>query len=406
MATARIKLPPKLVPLFANPRGSLMFRGMFGGRGSGKSRAAAKMATIFGYADRLRILCAREFQASIRESMHAELRLAIESEPWLAAHYDVGVDYIRGRNGTEFIFRGLRHNDQSVKSLANIDLTIVEEAEDVPEGSWLTLEATVFRQPKSELWAIWNPRTQGSPVDLRFRQTPRPRSQVVEINWRDNPFFPEGMKALREAEETRLDPGVYTHVWEGSYLTQSEALVFNGRFRVGEFTPGPGWDGPYFGADFGFAQDPTTLVKAWLYGDQVFIEAESGKVGLDIDKTGDLWRRDIPEATGFAIRGDSARPETISYLRRFGFPKILGVEKWKGSVEDGVEWLRTKGLVIHPRCRGTIQEARLYSYRRNKAGDILPEIDDANNHYLDALRYAMAPHIKRRAGTAMKELSL
>ena len=102
------------------------------------------MAAVWGYAEPLRILATREFQASIKESFHAELKAAIASEPWLEAHYDVGVDYLRGRNGTEFIFRGLRHGVNTIKSLSKIDLTIVEEAEDVPETSWLALEATVF----------------------------------------------------------------------------------------------------------------------------------------------------------------------------------------------------------------------------------------------------------------------
>lgn len=164
------------------------------------------MAAVWGATERLRILATREFQVSIRESFHAELRTAIESEPWLARHYDVGVEYIRGRNGTEFLFRGLRNSINAVKSTSGIDLTIVEEAEDVPEASWLALEATVFRQPKSELWAIWNPRLDGSPVDRRFRKTPPPRSIVTEMNWRDNPFFPDGLDELRRREQERLDP--------------------------------------------------------------------------------------------------------------------------------------------------------------------------------------------------------
>ena len=119
------------------------------------------------------VACARATcRSASRKSFHAELKAAIESEPWLAAHYQVGVDYLRGDNGTEFLFRGLRNNVSSVKSTAKIDLTIVEEAEDVPEASWLALEATVFRQPKAELWAIWNPRIDGSPVDQRFVKTP------------------------------------------------------------------------------------------------------------------------------------------------------------------------------------------------------------------------------------------
>lgn len=150
MTQVDVKLPPKLVPVFAPPRGELRYRGAYGGRGSAKSFSFAKMAAIYGYMEPLRILCTRDIQDSIKESFHAELKNAIASEPWLAAAYDVGVDYLRGHNGTEFIFKGLRHNISSIKSTAQIDLCIVEEAEDVPQYSWDDLEPTI-RTPKSEI---------------------------------------------------------------------------------------------------------------------------------------------------------------------------------------------------------------------------------------------------------------
>lgn len=118
MTEAMIRLPPKLVPIFSKPRGAVQYRCAYGGRGSGKSFNFAKMAAVWGYAEPLRVLCTREFQASIKESFHAELKAAIASEPWLEAHYDVSIDYLRGSNGTEFIFRGLRHGVSSIKSLA------------------------------------------------------------------------------------------------------------------------------------------------------------------------------------------------------------------------------------------------------------------------------------------------
>ena len=226
MSQAEIILPPKLVPILAPQRGEARYRCMYGGRGSAKSFSAAIMAAVWGYAEPLRILCVREFQASIKESFHAELKSAIEAYSWLENHYDIGVDYLRGQNGTEFIFRGLRRNEQSIKSLAKIDLTIVEEAEDIPEGSWLALEATVFRQPKSEIWSIWNPKIKGSPVDRRFREHTPPGTMITEINWRDNPFFPKALEDLRKQQEKTLDKPVYEHVWEGAYLTALKGAYY------------------------------------------------------------------------------------------------------------------------------------------------------------------------------------
>jgi phage terminase large subunit len=398
MTTARVKLAGKIAAAFAEPRGTYAYRALYGGRGSAKSFSAAKMAAIWGYAEPLRILCVREFQASIAESFHAELKAAIASEPWLEAAYDVGRDYLRGRNGTEFIFRGLRRNTQSIKSLAKIDLTIVEEAEDVPEESWLALEATVFRQPKSELWSIWNPRDKSSPVDKRFRITPPPRSVVVEVNWQDNPFFPPGLHELRRRQEELLDPSTYHHVWEGGYLENSNRQVFGGKWRVAEFEPGSDWDGPYQGLDFGFNPDPLAAVRCWVGGDRLYVEHEAYAPGVEIDAMAGFIAERIPGFADYVTRADSAEPKTISYAKRNGLPRIEPVKKWPNSVLEGIRFMRGfREIIIHPRCTGTAREFRLYSHQVNKAGDILPDVVDAENHAIDGIRYSLAPLIK---GTA------
>lgn len=403
MSAVQVELPPKLVDLFVPPRGSMLYRCAHGGRGSAKSFSFAKMAAIWGYVEPMRVLCTREFQASIKESFHAELKSAIASEPWLAAHYDVGIDYLRGDNGTEFIFRGLRNGISSVKSTAKIDLTIVEEAEDVPEAAWLALEPTVFRQPRAELWAIWNPRLDGSPVDQRFRKSPPEKSRVVEMNWQDNPFFPPELEALRKREQERLDPATYAHIWEGAYLVNSDSQVLAGKVRVAEFTARPEWDGPYHGLDYGFAQDPTAAVRCWVNDGRLWVDYEAGAHGLEIDQTAAHLMNHIPAIAAHAVRADSARPESTSYLKRHGLPNAVSVAKWPGSVEDGIAHLRGYAeIVIHPRCRETIRETRLWSYKKDRlSGDVLPVVIDANNHYMDALRYALTPLIQRRdAGAA------
>lgn len=392
---AEIKLPPKLVPILAPPLGSVQYRALYGGRGSAKSFSLALMAAVRGYAAPLRVLCTREYQASIAESFHAELKAAIASYPWLEAHYDVGRDYLRGENGTEFIFRGLRRNEQSIKSLAKIDLTIVEEAEDVPEASWLALEATVFRQPKSELWAAWNPRAERSPVDNRFRRNPPQNALIAQINWNDNPFFPDGLDKLRRREQERLDPATYAHVWEGAYLANSDAQVFANKFAVAEFEPNSTWDGPYFGLDFGFAQDPTAAVECYIHEGKLYIRREAGRIGLELDDTAQFIKSRMPIIALHTVRADSARPETISYLQRHGLPSTRSVKKWAGSVEDGVAFIKSfERVIIHPDCPETAREFRLYAYKVDRlSGDIMPKILDANNHYIDALRYALEPMI-------------
>lgn len=401
MTRARVRIPARLRPIFLPTRGTAAYRGAYGGRGSGKSQTAALIAAIWGYAEPLRILCTRELQVSIKDSFHRELRDAIERTPWLAAHYEVGVDYLRGRNGTEFIFRGLRHNTSSIKSLAGIDLTIVEEAEDVPEQSWLDLEATVFRKDKSELWAVWNPRIEGSPVDKRLRQNRPANALVAEINWQDNPFFPDGLDRLRRRQLEMLDPSTYAHIWEGAYLTNSNAQVFGGKIEVQSFepTPDPAWRGPFYGGDFGFSQDPTAAVEVWISGNNIYIRREAFRSSLELDDTASFVKAAIPGFDREVSRWDSSRPESISHLRRHGLPRAEAVKKWPGSVEDGIAFLRSfKSIVIHPDCANMQQEARLYSYKVNDNGDVTTKIIDAHNHGWDAVRYAVAPMIKGNTG--------
>ena len=396
MSQAKVVLPDKLVPVFAPARGAVQYRGAYGGRGSGKSFNFAKMAAIWGFVEPLRVLATREYQGSIKESFYAELRSAIMSEAWLSSAYVIGTDFIKGKNGTEFIFMGLRRSINSIRSLAQIDLTVVEEAEDVPENSWLMLEATVFRRPKSELWAVWNPRLKGSPVDLRFRVNPPKNGVFVEMNYGDNPFFPPGLETLRAREERRLDPDTYSHVWEGQYLTNSHAQVYHGKWRVAEFEPGPDWDGPYQGGDFGFSQDPLAAVRCWIYDEALFVEYEAGAVGLEIDDAPEFLNVHIPGFSEYVSRWDNARPESISYFSRNGVPRAEAADKWNGSVEDGIGFIRGfKAIVIHPRCVNVMKEMKLYSYKVDRyTGDILPVVVDANNHYMDAIRYALSPIIR------------
>jgi len=410
MTTLRIELPPKLIPVFAHPRGSVRYRGAYGGRGSGKSFTFAKMAAVFGAIEPLRILCTREFMNSIKESFHAEIKNAIESNAWLASVYDVGIDYIRGKagtsaDGTEFIFRGLRNNISSIKSLAQIDICIVEEAEDVPEYSWVSLEPTI-RAPKSEIWIVWNPRRIDSPVNQRFVENKPPRCHIVKINYNDNPWFPAELEEQRQTAMRTFKPEMYAHVWEGAYLERSDAQIFADKYIIQEFAPMQTWGMPYCGLDFGFSQDPTAAVKCWVYDNRLYIEHEAGKVGLELDKTAQYLRKVITDFADHEIQADSARPESINYLQRHGLPKIVGVEKGKGSVEDGILFMQSfDKIVIHPRCVETIAEFSKYSYKVDKqSGRVTNDIVDAYNHYIDAVRYALNRLIKRKPEPSVRFL--
>lgn len=398
MTTLQVEFAPKIIPILAPPLGEYRYRVFRGGRGSGKSFQVARMAAILGAVESLTILCAREFQNSIKRSFHAELKNAIRSNEWLSSQYDVGIDYLRHKtNGTEFVFTGLRNNIDSVKSLAQIDLCIVEEAETVPHASWVDLLPTI-RTPKSEIWIIYNPKRRDSWVAQTFDSDELPpRTIIGELNHSDNPWFPTVLDEQRLSDRERLDPALYSHIWEGAYYEKSDAQVFSGRYRIAEFEPNEKWDGPYFGLDFGFSQDETAAVKAWIHADKLYIEHELYEKRLELDDTAKALMEALPGVEKHAIRADNARPESISYLKRNGIPRIEACQKGKGSVEDGVEFIKSFAeVIIHPRCENTANEFMLYSYKIDRhSGDILPVIVDANNHAIDALRYALEPIMKK-----------
>ena len=397
MTTVQVHFPPKLVEPFSKPRGHYRYILLKGGRGSGKSKNAAMLVALWGYVEPIRILCTRQYMASIKESFYAELKSAILEYPWLEAGYDIGVDYIRGKNGTEIFFRGLDRSMNAIKSLSNIDVCVVEEAEDVSEASWKDLIPTI-RKAGSCIIAIWNPKTKGSPVDQRFVQNTPPRSVLIELNYRDNPWFPEVLEEERRAMLASGDHDMYLHVWEGQYLTHSQAQIFRGIYKVKEFEPGNNWNGPYYGLDFGFSQDPTAAAKCWIFQGWLYIEYDAAKVGLELDDTARYLSERIPGIASHTVRADSARPESISYLKRHGLPKIVACTKGPGSIFDGITHIKSySGVIIHPRCEETQREFRLYSYKVDKlSGDVLNTIEDRDNHIIDALRYALEPVMKKK----------
>ncbi|HDX0970704.1 PBSX family phage terminase large subunit [Pasteurella multocida] len=396
----QIEIPPKLIPVFS---GNYRYRGSYGGRGSAKTRTFAKMTAVVAYkramaGDSGVVLCGREFMNSLEDSSLEEVKQAIRSEPFLEAFFEIGEKYIRTKCGrVSYIFSGLRHNLDSIKSKARILLAWVDEAESVSEMAWSKLIPTV-REHNSEIWLTWNPEKRDSATDKRFRQFPPDSSVIVEMNYTDNPWFPDVLEQERLNDKKRLDDATYRWIWEGAYLEASEAQIFNGKYEELEFKPNQDFNGPYFGLDFGFAKDPTAAVKCWVFDNNLYIEYEAGKTGLELDHTAGFIKERVPDIEKYILRADSARPESISYLKRNGVPRIEGVKKWSGSVEDGIEHIKSYNKVyIHPRCKETLREFRLYSYKTDRlTGDVLPTVLDEHNHYIDAIRYALNPLIQSK----------
>lgn len=432
------------------------FRGIEGGRGSGKSHFVGDDLVENALRTHTRCVCAREVQNSIAESS----KQLLEDKINLAAYRYAGAQFLyedpltpipdtwnKNRfkhfmakwritereitfypTDSLFIFRGLQnHTAASIKSLEGFTDFWAEEAQTLSQRS-IDLAVPTFRKG-SQLTFTYNPDDPKDPVEKLFSDAkviaqtagmPRPQGQdedfvLVRANYYDNPWFPDELRRDMERDKRR-DPDKYAHTWLGKHKRLSAARVFT-NWIVKEFET-PKNAHFHFGADWGFSVDPSVLIRCFIgrliggyaipdpKGDKLFVDREAYEVGCEIDNTPalfagtDTWsqprwqnplnRQGIPGSTEWPMTADSARPETISYMRRHGFPRIQPSIKGAGSVEDGIEFIKNFDLIVHPSCIHTIDELSTYSYKiDSKTNEILPILEDKKNHVIDALRYAL-----------------
>lgn len=381
--TLQIPTPEWALPLLEPAR----YKGAFGGRGSGKSHEFAQMVIEAHIMNaNTSTVCVREFQKSLKQSVKRLLENKIE-ELGVGSYFEVQDKLIKNKHGAGIIiFEGMQnHTADSIKSLEGFDRAWVEEAQSLSQRSLDLLRPTI-RKPGSELWFTWNPRLASDPIDQLLRgERPPPDAVVIEVNWQQNPWFPDVLRAEMEYDKRR-DPDKYLHVWQGDYVRNSERRVFK-NWRVEEFDAPP--DAVHrLGADWGFAVDPTVLVRCHIVGKTLYVDYEAYQVGCDIVDTPSLFLT-VPEAERLPLVADSSRPETISHMRKSGFTKLMPAVKGPKSVEEGIEWLKSYDIVVHPRCVHTIDELTLYSYKADPStGAVLPILEDKSNHCIDALRYA------------------
>lgn len=361
------------------------YKGAYGGRGSGKSHAIAQYIVIRCASEKTDVVCLREVQKSLKQSVKKLIETKIEALG-LGELFEIQHDRIKTPFGGMIIFEGLaNHTAESIKSLEGFDIAWFEEAQVATQRSLDLLRPTI-RKPGSELLFSWNPRFEDDPIEQLLRgESPPPDSVVLEVNFEDNPWFPDVLREEMEYDKRR-DPDKYAHIWLGHYVKNSEARVFH-NWTIEEFEA-PSDAVHRLGADWGFAVDPTVLIRCHIDGRRLYIDYEAYEIGCEITDTPSLFMT-IPEAEKWPITADSARPETISYMKNNGFKKLYPAVKGPGSVEDGIEWLKSFDIIVHPRCRHTIDELTLYSYKTDPlTGKVLPILEDKDNHVIDALRYA------------------
>lgn len=383
------------------------YKVLWGGRGAVKSWSCAEAAIryvdapIGTYINKPeRFLCTREYQNSIKDSVHQLLCDTINRMGLSHRFYITDKSIRNPHTGGAFIFKGLHFNTEEVKSTEGITKCWAEEAQSMSNDSWQILVPTV-REEGSEIWATFNTTDETAATYQRFipEENRPPRSIVHLINYDQNPFLP---KDLRDEMEflKRTDYDAYEWVWLGRPKKISDAVVFGRKYRVEAFPDDLQEKASQrrilYGADFGFARDPSTLIRQFIVGNTLYISHEAYGVGVELNEMEAFWDT-VPGSRDWPIKCDNARPETISFMSSKGFA-ASAAEKWKGSVEDGIAHMKGfDEIVIHERCKHAAQEARLYSYKKDRiTGEVLPIILDKHNHIWDASRYGLDGYIQRR----------
>jgi phage terminase large subunit len=405
------------------------FKCLYGGRGGGKSWAMARALIAVAHTGmwpgsqendrpwKHLILCAREYQNSINDSVYRLLINQIE-ELQLTQYFTIQRDVIRSLcTGSEFIFKGLHHSIAEIKSLEGVTICWVEEAHGTSAESWRTLIPTIRSTERitkaghtTEIWVSFNPDQEKDPTSQRFIINPEwmgKRGIVRMMNWDDNIWFPEDMEEDRLAL-LKSDPEAYEHVYMGAFLSMTNATIMRGNYIVMPFEEPERVDRIFLGLDFGFAESPNFATRSYIHDNMLYVTHEAHGRNVEIDdlptfldggvskKTGRIFQG-MPGVRNWPMKGDAARPETISYLRRKGF-NIEPAKKWAGSVDDGIAHLKGfKKIIIHERCVQLAQEARLYSFKKDrKTEEVLPIVEDKHNHGWDSLRYALDGYIQAR----------
>jgi phage terminase large subunit len=399
-----LKTPRVFLPLLQPAR----YKGARGGRGSGKSYFFADSLIERAIQQRTRAACIREIQLSLKNSSKLLLEDRIR-QLGVQRYFDFYDERIDTEHGGLFIFTGMQnHTADSIKSLEGFDVGWVEEAQKLSAYSLELLRPT-FRNPGSELWFSWNPISIKDPVEQLLVVDKPHNAIVVTANYNHNPFITQELLDEMELDKRR-DPDKYAHVWLGKYRQATRGRVFR-NIRVAEFET-PANARFYFGGDWGFSVDPTVLIRCFIVGRTLYIDYEAWEVGCEIDHCPALFAGSdirnpprwvnpkgypgIPGATRWPIRADSSNPQSISYMRRHGFDNISPSVKGPGSVEEGVEFLKSYDIVIHPRCTHVVDEFSTYSYKIDKrTEEVLPVLEDKKNHTIDACRYAV--ELVRRA---------
>lgn len=388
-----IEFPAKIAFLLSEKH---RYKVLYGGRGGAKSWGIVRALVIKAAQTKMRILCAREIQNSIRDSVHKLISDQIQSMG-LSAHFEIQKDTIKGINGSEFLFKGLRMNVQEIKSTEGIDVCWVEEAQTVSKQSWDVLIPTI-RKDGSEIWISFNPELDTDVTYKRFVLNPPSNAKVVKINWQDNPWFPKEL--VYEKDDLKLrDPDAYLTVWEGHCRQVLDGAIYTNEIRLatseGRITSVPydATKGVWAVFDLGRA-DKTAIWFVQQIGFEYrvidFYEnrgyAFNHYVKLVKEKPYIIERMILPHDASAALLASDRTIE--QQAKEHGFNVTVLV---RASIESGIEAARgifNRCWFDENKCIDGLNALRRYRYEIDDSGQWSKRpLHDENSHAADAFRY-------------------
>jgi phage terminase large subunit len=377
-----------------------------GGRGSGKSYAAADYCLGRALERKRKIVCGREHQSSIKHSAKSLLEARIEEHGLLDRFAITETSIVVRDNGSEFAFIGLAKNIDNVRSMHDVNLWWLEESQRISQKVLDVLLPTMWSRDCQAIWT-YNPQRRDDPVDAYFRGPyPRADAKVIVVTYFDNPHL-AGTSLMVEVETLkRSNYPAYEHTYLARYDERGDARVLV-NYRMG-FAEGEPIDmPPLYALDHGYSNDPTALLKIVPYpGNRLFIADERIVSKRSLDLLPELLGGFLHNADS-VVYSDSARPDIIDFLQRHGFPNVIGAPKGKASIMAGVEKLQAFELIIAPHCENFYAECHAYSWPVNPLTGVV--ISGENpvggfDHGLDCARYALSDYAPQAKGEEESEL--
>jgi len=372
------------------------FKVFYGGRGSGKSWAFADSLLIISCYKTIRVLCTREIQKSIADSVYQLLVDAIDRLGLKGQFKITDKNIINLKTDSKFIFLGLYRNIDKVQSIEGIDYCWVEEGQSISYKSWKKLEPSI-RKDDSEVWVSFNPEKSEDVIYNMFvDSTPPKKSIVKKVNWRDNPYFPEVLKNSLEWEKAN-NYDDYLWIWEGNLRRVSDALILKNKYIVKEFKHEEIQKSHnkfiplYSGVDYGYSPDPFAIVRCFIHDRCLWVDYEAGGVSLEVPQYLDEFLK-IPDVHKCRIATDHNYKSITAMFQKYTSLSVHFAKKGPGSVNDNIKFLRQfDKIVFHPRCMNIINEAGLWSFKIDKNNDEPTTVeDDKHNHWINALQYAIS----------------